>query len=348
MQIKELAEKLNISPRTIRFYEQKGLISPHKQEHNLYRRFTEKEVWRLQTIISLREAGMTIEDIKKALPLAGDEDTEQLQYYLEMQRSIIFSQWLELKQIIETTDTMIDLLKYQQTLPLDDIFLLAEGSKRWRETRKNWNDKWNFDHQALTHDNNVVNNDREYKDYEKALQTTIDWVAPKAGERGLDIGTGTGNLAGKFLEKGISIAGIDQSKEMLKRCGRKHPQMELKLGNFLAIPYLDGQFDFIVTSFALHHISDEQKILALGEMRRVLKPHGRICITDLMFENDDQKVQYIADLERQGRTDDIQLILNAYYATSSTLLSWFDENGYITKHKQLNELLTMVYAVPIR
>lgn len=348
MKIKELAEKLNISPRTIRFYEQKGLISPHKQEHNLYRRFTEKEVWRLQTIISLREAGMTIEDIKKALPQADDEDTEQLQYYLEMQRSIIFSQWLELKQIIETTDTMIDLLKYQQTLPLDDIFLLAEGSKRLRETRKNWNDKWNFDHQALNHDNNVVNNDREYKDYEKALQTTIDWVAPKAGERGLDIGTGTGNLAGKFLDKGIPMAGIDQSKEMLKHCGRKHPQMELKLGNFLAIPYLDGQFDFIVSSFALHHISDEQKILALGEMRRVLKPHGRICITDLMFENDDQKVQYIADLERQGRTDDIQLILNAYYATSSTLLSWFDENGYITKHKQLNDLLTMVYAVPIR
>lgn len=347
MKIKELAEKLNISPRTIRFYEQKGLISPHKQEHNLYRTFTEKEVWRLQTIISLREAGMTIEDIKKALPQADNEDTEQLQYYLEMQRSIIFSQWLELKQIIETTDTMIDLLKYQPTLPLDDIFMLAEGSKRLRETRTNWNDKWNFDHQAFTHDSNVANNDREYKDYEKALQTTIDWVAPKAGERGLDIGTGTGNLAGKFLNKGIPMAGIDQSKEMLKHCGRKYPQMELKLGNFLAIPYLDGQFDFIVTSFALRHISDEQKVLALSEMRRVLKPHGRICLTDLMFQNDIHREQYIAELVSQDRTNDIQLILNEYYAMSSSLLSWFDENGYITKHKQLNELLTMIYAVPI-
>jgi putative AdoMet-dependent methyltransferase len=68
------------------------------------------------------------------------------------------------------------------------------------------------------------------------------------------------------------MAGIDQSKEMLKQCGRKYPQMDLKLGNFLAIPYLDGQFDFAVTSFALHHISDEQKLLALDEMRRVLKP----------------------------------------------------------------------------
>ncbi|MBP1962531.1 MerR family transcriptional regulator [Paenibacillus aceris] len=348
MKIKELAAKLNISPRTIRFYEQKGLISPHKQEHNLYRTFTEREVWRLQTIISLREAGMTIEDIKKALPQTDEEDTEQLKYYLDMQRSIIFSQWLELKQIIETTDTMIDLLNHQQTLPLDDIFLLAEGSKRLRETRKNWSDKWNFDHQAFTHDNNVANNDREYKDYEKALQTTVSWVAPKAGERGLDIGTGTGNLAAKFLDKDIHMAGIDQSIEMLKHCGRKHAQMELKLGNFLAIPYLDGQFDFIVTSFALHHISDDQKKLALGEMRRVLKPHGRICITDLMFVNEVHKEQYMASLEQQEKNDDIHRIQNEYYAMSTSLLNWFEENSYITKHIQLNELLTIVYAVPIR
>lgn len=348
MKIKELAAKLNISPRTIRFYEAKGLISPNKQEHNGYRTFTEKDVWRLQTIISLREAGMSIEDIQQALPEVDREDTEQLQYYLDMQRSIIFSQWLELKHIIETTDSMIDLLKHKQSLPLEDIFLLAEGSKRLRETRSNWSDRWNFDHQALTHDDYVSNNDNEYKDYDKALQTTLDWVAPKSVERGLDIGTGTGNLAGKFLDKGVQMAGIDQSKEMLKRCGSKHPQMELKLGNLLAIPYLDGQFDFIVSSFALHHISDEQKILALEEMRRVLKPHGRICITDLMFVNVAMKELYVSQLEQQGRMEEVDRIANEYYAISSSLLSWFDEHGYMTRHQQLNDLLTIIYAVPIR
>ncbi|SEB49167.1 methyltransferase domain-containing protein [Paenibacillus sp. GP183] len=348
MKIKDVATKLNISPRAIRFYEDKGLISPYKQENNLYRTFNEKEVWRLQTIISLREAGMTIADIKKALPEVDEKDKEQLQYYLEMQRSIIFSQWLELKQIIETTDTMIELLKYKNSLPLNDIFLLAEGSKRLREMRKNWRDKWDFDHQAKTHDERVLNNDNEYKGYEEALKITIQWVSPRVGERGLDIGTGTGNLAGKFLDKGVQMAGIDQSKEMMKQCRSKHPQMEIKLGNFLAIPYLDGQFDFIVTTFALHHISDEQKLLALDEMRRVLKPHGRICITDLMFENETKKELYIKDLNEQGKTDLIKTIQNEYYSICSSLLNWFDENGYITKHRQLNDLLYIVYAVPIR
>ncbi|MDB5055452.1 MAG: transcriptional regulator [Bacilli bacterium] len=348
MKIKDVASKLKISPRAIRFYEEKGLISPTKQDNNQYRTFTEKEVWRLQTIISLREAGMTIEDIKKALAEVDEEDKEQLQYYLEIQRSVIFSQWLELKQIIETTDSMIELLKYNNTLPLDDIFSLAEGSKRLREIRKNWRDKWNFDNRAFTHDERVLNNDNEYKDYEEALKITVQWVAPKVGEIGLDIGIGTGNLAGKFLEKGIRMVGIDQSKEMLKQCQRKYPEMEIKLGNFLAIPYVDGQFDFVVTTFALHHISEEQKRLALDEMRRVLKPHGTICITDLMFENETKKEKYLKNLHEKGKTDVINVIENGYLSLCSQLLQWFDENGYITKHKQINDLLYIVYADPIR
>jgi putative AdoMet-dependent methyltransferase len=46
MKIKELAEKLKISARAIRFYEEKGLISPVKLAGNQYRIFSENEVWR--------------------------------------------------------------------------------------------------------------------------------------------------------------------------------------------------------------------------------------------------------------------------------------------------------------
>jgi putative AdoMet-dependent methyltransferase len=58
---------------------------------------------------------------------------------------------------------------------------------------------------------------------------------------------------------------------MLNVCRRKHPDIETRLGNFLVIPYPDRQFDFIVTSFAFHHLPDEQKPMALAEMVRVLK-----------------------------------------------------------------------------
>ncbi|MFC4768610.1 MerR family transcriptional regulator [Effusibacillus consociatus] len=349
MKIKDIADKLKISPRAIRFYEEKGLLSPIKQEHNQYRTFSEKEVWRLQTIISLREVGMPIGEIKKVLDQIDEGDQDELRYYLELQRAVMFSQWVEMKQIIETTDQMIHLLKQNQLLVLEDIYQLAEGSKRLREIRKNWRDRWNFDRQAVIYDEFVRNDDQSFnvhRNYDEALDLTVKWVSPKAGEFGLDIGTGTGNLAGRFLATGIQIAGIDQSKEMLKQCQRKYPQMETKLGNFLAIPYLDGQFDFVVTSFAFHHLTDEQKQLALEEIRRVLKSHGRICITDLMFEDQQKRIQYVENLKKQGQLNAIRAIEDEYYADRSRLLDWFKQHGYITKQKHINVLLHIVYAVP--
>ncbi|MFX3634309.1 MAG: methyltransferase domain-containing protein [Candidatus Pristimantibacillus sp.] len=330
MKIKEMADRLNISPRAIRFYEEKGLVAPAKQGNNQYRDFSEKDIWRLQTIISLREAGMTIEDIKKALIEIEGDDSRELQYYLELQRSVLFSKWLEMKQVIETTDYMIDLLKSQKSLPIEDIYQLAEGSKRLRDQRNNWQDKWNFDRQASIHDQRVINNSLEFKDYELALNLTVKWVSTIPGEKGLDMGTGTGNLAGKLMEQGAIMAGVDQSKEMLKQCRMKFPDMDTKLGNFLAIPYLDGRFDFVVSSFAFHHLTDEQKLLAIEEMRRVLKPHGRICITDLMRAEEDQ-FNHIEP-----------------YTSVVQMISWFEDRGYFTKVEQINDYLHIVYAIPIR
>jgi len=156
-------------------------------------------------------------------------------------------------------------------------------------------------------------------------------AAPVRGERGLDIGTGTGNLAGLCLEAGAAMAAVDQSKEMLKACRRKFPEVETRLGNFLALPYLDGRFDFVVSSFALRHLTGSQMLLAVQEMRRVLKPHGRICIADLMT---------IGESGACGSSE-TGLPLPA-------LLDALETNGYITKLDQMGERLHVVLAVPVR
>ncbi|GAB6930430.1 MerR family transcriptional regulator [Paenibacillus sp. JCM 10914] len=335
MRIKEVAEKLGISTRAIRFYEQKGLVVPEKQDINQYREFKDHDIWRLQTIVALREAGMSVADIKVALEKIDSKDKKEIQYYLELQRSVMFSKWLEIKQMIETTDNMIQSLKEEHVLPLDDIYQLAKGSKRLREHRNSWKDLWAFDEVATVHDERVTNGDlSKYKDYDKALQLTVDCLSPRTGEKGLDIGTGTGNLAGRLMEKGVDMTGVDQSKEMLRHCAEKFPEMETKLGNFLALPYLESKFDFVVSSFAFHHLTDDQKVLAIHEMRRVLKPHGRICITDLMLTANHPS----APNDEEG----------LYCASLSTVLALFEDLDYVTKHQQINEQLHIVYAVPIR
>ncbi len=331
MKIKEVADKLKITQRAIRFYEDKGLIAPSKQDDNQYRIFDEEDIWRLQTIVALRESGMSINDIKTALSDIKANGSSPLRYLLELQRSVMFSKWIEMKQIIETTDQMIQTLKNNHELPLDDIYTLAEGSRRLREQRE-WVDKWGFDQLASVHDQLVQEDSRKYKNYDEALELIVKLVSPLAGEKGLDIGTGTGNLAGRLSAEGVMMAGVDQSKEMLLACQRKFPEMETKLGNFLALPYLDGKFDFVVSSFALHHLTSDQIPLAFQEMQRVLKPHGRICIADLMMD------------ESQSSIDEN----DEEYIHLSKLIALFESNGYITKEMGINDKLHIVLAVPIR
>jgi ubiquinone/menaquinone biosynthesis C-methylase UbiE len=200
-----------------------------------------------------------------------------------------------------------------------------------REQRE-WVDKWGFDQLASVHDQLVQEDSRKYKNYDEALELIVKLLSPLAGEKGLDIGTGTGNLAGRLSAEGVMMAGVDQSREMLLACQRKFPEMETKLGNFLALPYLDGKFDFVVSSFALHHLTGDQIPLALQEMQRVLKPHGRICIADLMKDGN------------QGSADEN----DEDYIHLSKLIALFESNGYITKEIGINDKLHIVLAVPIR
>lgn len=345
-QIKEVAKQLQTTTRTIRFYEEKGLISPIKNQDNQYRLYSEKDAWRLQTIISLRETGMSITGIQKVLEGIDEGSEQEVLYYLELQRSLMYSQWVELKQIIESMDHLIDLSKQNQTLVWEDVFQLAEGIKRVKDMREDWTDRWNFDRQASTYDEQVKQ-EREFnvhENYEEALDLTNAWIEALPGERGLGIGTGTGNLAARFMLQGVEMAGIDQSREMLKRCQEKHPRMETKLGNFLAIPYVAAEFDFIVTSYALHHLTDEQKLLALAEMDRVLKSSGRICITDLMFENQIVKESFFLKCKENGREDIIAEIEDEFYADRSLLVEWLEKHHYQVRTKQINNILHIVFA----
>jgi putative AdoMet-dependent methyltransferase len=329
VKIKEVAEKLNLSPRAIRLYEAKGLLSPAKQVDNLYRMFTEKDIWKLQTIISLRESGMSLKDIKQALEYLDDDNTEELQYYLELQRTVMMSEWLQMKQVIETTDRMISLLKTEKSLPLEHISQLAEASKKLREERSSWKDRWDFNRLASTFDEQVARHSGHFADYDEALDSIVRLIAPTQGEQGLDIGAGTGNLAARFMERGISMSAVDQSKEMLRLCQKKHSGLDTRLGNFLALPYLGGRFDFTVSSFALHHLTLEQQLLALDEMRRILKPNGRICIADLMVSHESDK----NNVEQ--------------YPRLHTLKLWFESNGYTVHTLPINPLLHVVFAIPI-
>lgn len=98
---------------------------------------------------------------------------------------------------------------------------------------------------------------------------------PLEGKVILDYGCGTGNFAHAIgLLTGASAYGVDPSEEMLKRALEKG--IDARKGDHTAIPYDDCFFDFIYMINVIHHVPNLNSMFS--ELRRVLKPDGRICI----------------------------------------------------------------------
>ncbi|MBA4494831.1 methyltransferase domain-containing protein [Paenactinomyces guangxiensis] len=347
MLIQEIARRLKVTPRTIRFYEEKGLISPKKDQSNQYRIFSEKEAWRLQTIIALREVGMPIEKIKQVLDEMDKGEPEEVLYYLQLQQSVLFTEWLRMKQVLSTLDQMIHSYDSTESGSWEKLWELAEQSRHTRAERNKWEDRWNFDRQAQTYDQQVQRHSEDFdvhRDYDKGLDLVLEWTKPQPHETGLEIGVGTGNLSARFVSRGYTMKGIDQSKEMLKVCRQKVPALETRIGNFLAIPYPDQSFHFVVTSYALHHLTDDQKMMALEEMNRVLKPGGRICILDLMFEDEAARSAYLKGWLARGKEEVVRSVEDEYYADKSRLSAWLQQENFRVKTEQINDILHIVYA----
>ena len=103
--------------------------------------------------------------------------------------------------------------------------------------------------------------------------------AVRPGDRTLDACCGTGDLAVAAREHGAAVVGLDFSERMLERARRKAPGIEFVRGDMLALPFDDGSFDSATVGFGVRNVED----LALGlrELRRVLRPGGRVGILEI-------------------------------------------------------------------
>ncbi|WLR47967.1 MerR family transcriptional regulator [Halobacillus litoralis] len=339
MKITEVAKKLETTPRTIRFYEEKGLISPEKAS-NGYRMYTNEDVRGLRTILALREVGLSMAEIKKAMT-ENDDFTD----YLHTQRSLLYEEMLQIRDMVTTVDRMIE--KSGETGEEEHMMDMARELKGLKEKRTIWRDRWNFDDQAKDYDNNIKTTGYHFnvhKDYDEALKKLHAWVDASHGERGVDIGAGTGNLTGLFLRQGIPMIAVDQSKEMLKVCTEKHPQTQTRLGHFLSLPLHDKAADFVVSSYALHHLTDEDKELALAEIDRVIGNSGRVVIADLMFKDASNREDVLRTYQESGNEEAVEAIKDEYYADRSRLIRWWENHGYDVKAYQFNPILHLLYA----
>ena len=105
-------------------------------------------------------------------------------------------------------------------------------------------------------------------------------AAVQPGARVLDAACGTGDLAIADRKAGAAhVIGLDFSERMLERARRKAPELEWVQGDMLELPFEDGAFDAATVGFGVRNVADLE--LALRELRRVLRPGGRLAILEI-------------------------------------------------------------------
>jgi SAM-dependent methyltransferase len=97
----------------------------------------------------------------------------------------------------------------------------------------------------------------------------------------LDVGCGTGLLAGQLSARGYQVVGVDPSEGMLEVMRARSPRVQAVKASGEALPFPPDQFDLVVTVATLHHIADPDRVRAtLAEMVRVCRPTGTVVVWD--------------------------------------------------------------------
>ena len=117
----------------------------------------------------------------------------------------------------------------------------------------------------------------------------------------LDLGCGYGRLTRTLVDLGYRrTIGLDPSQAMLERARREQPDLELQLGDGLALPFADGVFGAVVAMAVFTSVPESERQAALlDEIERVLAPRGVLLVSDLPLQDGErERTRYAAAFER--------------------------------------------------
>jgi len=151
----------------------------------------------------------------------------------------------------------------------------------------------------------------------------IELLAPKAGERILDLGCGTGALTAQIAAAGAEVVGIDSSPAMIDQARRSFPDLIFHVADARTFA-VEGQFDAIFSNAVLHWVKQPEQ--AIARIRAALKAGGRF-VAEFGGKGNTQKM--VAALQRQaaafGVTD---YVIPWYYPGIAEYTGILENHGF--------------------
>ncbi len=156
--------------------------------------------------------------------------------------------------------------------------------------------QFNHNAQAGGYDDEVKNEDNPIREGYQNILLWIKNMMPSSG-MAVELGCGTGNTTKVFPESLAKIVCVDISSEMMgvakeKLKNKKIIFVEDDLLGFLS-KYEKKDVDVIVSMYAIHHLTQEEKHELFQKAYKILKNKGKIVFADLMFKDRDYKKEMI-------------------------------------------------------
>ena len=179
-------------------------------------------------------------------------------------------------------------------------------------------------------------NEYPFAGYKAILNAIYNEIMQHSKTEVLEVGIGTGVLAKKLYENEHVITGVDFSPKMLEISQHKMPSAKLLEWDIQqGVPHIltENNFDFIVSTYTLHHLTDEQKVSFLNDLIPLLKANGKILIGDISFETAEHLQQCKRKNEKHWDPDEFYFvydeIMPALYPTFNIQYEQISECGGI-------------------
>ena len=269
----EFAKRANVSVRTIRYYDDKGLLKPTEVRESGYRYYTDTDFVRLQRIIVLKRLGFSLEDIAEIS--SRDDDSDYIRESFQLQLKLIQGKLDELQhmeQIITEAYEYISTSKVPDWNKLIGLIHLLNMEETLAEQYKN---SMNVDARINLHRNYSLNPQGWFR-------WIYDLLPIKQKQRILEVGCGNGQLWMDnidHLPAQVQITLSDISSGMLRNAQENLKEQKQSFHfdcfDLQDIPYEDQSFDLVIANHVLFYAKDREK--ALTELSRVLKKGGYLC-----------------------------------------------------------------------
>jgi len=202
-----------------------------------------------------------------------------------------------------------------------------------------------FEQWAVSYDDTVVGHDLEYKEVFSHYEQILDAVAARSIGHVVEFGVGTGNLTQKLLAVGLRVTGIEPSPSMRKIAEQKLAGNAVILdGDFLHFPEVK-KIDTFVSSYAFHHLTDNEKAEAVAHYGKLLSKDGRIVFADTMYESEEDHYNAIVKAKNEGFHNLAKDLETEYYTTIPFLKSILEKNSFSATFTRINDFVWLMEGV---